>query len=90
MKTSFLSERTTRAALLSLLALGAYADAQACPCGCVKICVDNLADRPAVSPTSPFVLDVRFDSIDQNERNDAAHAHWYGSHFLTTGTIETQ
>jgi hypothetical protein len=73
-----------------LLALGAYTEAQACPCGCVKICVDNLADRPAVSAASPFVLDVRFDAIDQNERNDAAHAHWYGSHFLTTGTVETQ
>jgi opacity protein-like surface antigen len=90
MKTSFLSERTTRAALFSLLALGAITEAQACPCGCVKICVDNLADRPAVTPAAPFVLDVRFDAIDQNERNDAAHAHWYGSHFLTTGTIETQ
>jgi len=33
---------------------------------------------------------VRFDAIDQNERNDAAHAHWYGSHFLTTATVETQ
>ncbi|MEI6795219.1 MAG: hypothetical protein WCL05_08275, partial [Verrucomicrobiota bacterium] len=90
MKTSFLAARTTRAALFSLLALGAYTEAQACPCGCVKICVDNLADRPAVSAVSPFVLDVRFDAIDQNERNDAAHAHWYGSHFLTTATVETQ
>ena len=90
MKTSFLSERTTRAALFSLLALGAITEAQACPCGCVKVCVDNLADRPTVSPASPFVLDVRFDAIDQNERNDAAHAHWYGSHFLTTATVETQ
>lgn len=90
MKTSFLSGRAPHAALLSLLALGAYTEAQACPCGCVKICVDSLADRPAVSAASPFVLDVRFDAIDQNERNDAAHAHWYGSHFLTTGTVETQ
>ena len=90
MKTSFLAARTTRAALFSLLALGAYTEAEACPCGCVKICVDNLADRPAVSAASPFVLDVRFDAIDQNERNDAAHAHWYGSHFLTTATVETQ
>ena len=73
-----------------LLALGAYTEASACPCGCVKICVDNLADRPAVSAASPFALDLRFDAIDQNERNDAAHAHWYGSHFLTTGTVETQ
>jgi hypothetical protein len=90
MKNSFAPERTTRVALLSLLALGAYTEAQACPCGCVKVCVDNLADRPAVSAASPFILDVRFDAIDQNERNDAAHAHWYGSHFLTTGTVETQ
>jgi len=90
MKTSFFPERTTRVALFSLLALGAYTEAQACPCGCVKVCVDNLADRPSVSAASPFVLDVRFDAIDQNERNDAAHAHWYGSHFLTTATVETQ
>ena len=90
MKISFLSERTARAALLSLLALGAYTEAQACPCGCVKICVDNLADRPAAAPANPLVLDVRFDAIDQNERNDAAHAHWYGSHFLTTATVETR
>ena len=90
MKFSLLTERPTRVALLSLLALGVYTEAQACPCGCVKICVDNLADRPAVSAASPFVFDVRFDAIDQNERNDAAHAHWYGSHFLTTGTVETQ
>ena len=90
MKIPFLSERPTRFALLSLLALGAYTEARACPCGCVKVCVDNLADRPAVSAASPFVLDVRFDAVDQSERNDAAHAHWYGSHFLTTATVETQ
>jgi len=90
MNISFHSGRTTRAALFSLLALGAYTEAQACPCGCVKICVDNLADRPAATAANPFVLDVRFDAIDQNERNDAAHAHWYGSHFLTTATVETQ
>jgi hypothetical protein len=90
MKTSFFTERTPRVALLSLLALGATTEASACPCGCVKVCVDNLADRPAVSAASPFVLDVRFDAIDQSERNDAAHAHWFGSHFLTTGTVETQ
>ena len=90
MKTSFLTERTPRVALLSLLALGATTEASACPCGCVKVCVDSLADRPAVSAASPFVLDVRLDAIDQSERNDAAHAHWYGTHFLTTATVETQ
>ena len=90
MKTSFFTERTPRVALLSLLALGATTEASACPCGCVKVCVDSLADRPAVSAASPFVLDVRLDAIDQSERNDAAHAHWYGTHFLTTATVETQ
>jgi hypothetical protein len=90
MKVSLLSERTSRAALLSLLALGAYVEAQACPCGCVKVCVNSLADRPATSEAAPYVLDLRFDAIDQNERNDAAHAHWYGSHFLTTATVETE
>ncbi len=90
MKPSFLAARTTRAALFSLLALGAYTEAQACPCGCVKICVNSLADLPATSEAAPYVLDLRFDAIDQNERNDAAHAHWYGSHFLTTATVETK
>jgi len=90
MKTSFLSGRTTRAALFSLLALGVYTEARACPCGCVKVCVDNLADRPVADAEKPFFFDVRFDAIDQNERNDAAHAHWYGSHFLTTATLEAR
>ena len=82
--------RLPRVALLTLVALGVGATAHACPCGCVKVCVDNLADRPAADAANPFVLDVRFDAINQDERNDAAHAHWYGSHFLTTGTVETQ
>jgi hypothetical protein len=84
------SSRLPRVSLLTLVALGAATAAQACPCGCVKVCVDNLADRPAATATTPFVLDVRFDAIDQNERNDSAHAHWYGSHFLSTATVETQ
>ena len=82
--------RSPRVPFLALLALGALPVASACPCGCVKVCVDNLADRPAADAAKPFVLDVRLDAIDQNERNDAAHAHWYGSHFLATATIETQ
>ncbi len=76
--------------LFLLLALGTYTAVQACPCGCVKVCVDNLADRPLTTAATPFVLDVRFDAISQDERNDAVHAHWYGSHFLTTATLETQ
>jgi len=74
--------------LFLLLALATYTTAQACPCGCVKVCVDNLADRPA-APAGAYTLDLRFDSIDQNERNDAAHAHWYGSHGILTATVET-
>ncbi len=74
--------------LLLLLALGAYTTAQACPCGCVKVCVDTLYDRPA-APAGAYTLDLRLDLIDQNERNDAAHAHWYGSHDILTATVET-
>ncbi len=74
--------------LFILLALGAYTAAQACPCGCVKVCVDTLYDRPA-APAGAYTLDLRLDLIDQNERNDAAHAHWYGSHDILTATVET-
>ncbi len=88
MKTSFLSGRTTRAALFSLLALGAYTEAQACPCGCVRVPVDNLLDRPAAA-TSPFTIDVRYDYVDQNRRNNDAHAHFYAVHRNVTTTLET-
>ena len=75
MKPSFLSARASRVALFSLLALGAYTEAQACPCGCVRVPVDNLLDRPAAA-TSPFTFDVRYDNVDQNRRNNDAHAHY--------------
>ena len=88
MKTSFLSGRTTRAALFSLLALGAYTEAQACPCGCVRVPVDNLLDRPAAA-TSPFTVDVRYDYVDQNLRNNDAHAHFFAVHRNVTTTLET-
>jgi hypothetical protein len=88
MKTSFLSGRTTRAALFSLLALGAYTEAQACPCGCVRVPVDNLLDRPAAA-TSPFTIDVRYDYVDQNRRNNDAHAHFFAVHRNVTTTLET-
>ena len=88
MKTSFLSGRTKRAALLSLLALGVYTEAQACPCGCVRVPVDNLLDRPAAA-TSPFTIDVRYDYVDQNRRNNDAHAHFFAVHRNVTTTLET-
>jgi hypothetical protein len=89
MKIPFLSERPTRFALLSLLALGAYTEASACPCGCVKVCVDNLADRAPVRPGA-YSVDFRYDTIDQDERNSGAHAHFLAYHKILTGTIETQ
>ena len=89
MKVSYLSARVPRVALLSLLALGAYTEAQACPCGCVKICVDNLADRPAAC-AGAYSVDFRYDTIDQDERNSGAHAHFLAYHRILTGTIETQ
>lgn len=88
MNSSFLSARASRVALFSLLALGAYTEAQACPCGCVRVPVDNLLDRPAAA-TSPFTFDVRYDYVDQNRRNDAAHAHFYAVHRNITTTLET-
>ncbi|MEO0039533.1 MAG: hypothetical protein RIS38_481 [Verrucomicrobiota bacterium] len=88
MNASFFSARASRVALFSLLALGAYTEAQACPCGCVRVCVDNLADRPAAT-VSPFTVDVRYDYVDQNRRNNDAHAHFYAVHRNVTTTLET-
>ena len=89
MKIPFLSERPTRFALLSLLALGAYTEVQACPCGCVKVCVDNLADRAPLRPGA-YSVDFRYDTINQDERNSGAHAHFLAYHKILTGTIETE
>jgi hypothetical protein len=88
MKPSFLPARTSRMALFSLLAVGAYTEAQACPCGCVRVPVDNLMDRPAAA-TSPFTFDVRYDYVDQNLRNNDAHAHFFAVHRNITSTLET-
>ena len=88
MKSSFFSARPSRVALFSLLALGAYTEAQACPCGCVRVPVDNLLDRPAAA-TSPFTVDVRYDYVDQNRRNNDAHAHFLAVHRNVTTTLET-
>lgn len=88
MNSSFFSARTSRLALFSFLALGAYTEAQACPCGCVRVPVDNLLDRPAAA-TSPFTIDVRYDYVDQNRRNNDAHAHFLAVHRNVTTTLET-
>jgi hypothetical protein len=88
MNTSFLAARASRVAFFSLLALGVYTEAQACPCGCVRVPVDNLLDRPAAA-TSPFTVDVRYDYVDQNRRNNDAHAHFFAVHRNVTTTLET-
>ena len=88
MNSSVLSARASRVALFSLLALGAYTEAQACPCGCVRVPVDNLLDRPAAA-ASPFTFDVRYDYVDQNRRNNDAHAHFFAVHRNITSTLET-
>ena len=88
MNSSYLPARASRVALCSLLALGAYTEAQACPCGCVRVPVDNLLDRPAAA-TSPFTVDVRYDYVDQNRRNNDAHAHFLALHRNVTTTLET-
>ena len=88
MKFSALSERTPRVALLSLLALGAYTGAHACPCGCVRVPVDNLADRPS-AVAGAYTLDVRYDAINQDERDNGAHPHFTARHHNVTATVET-
>jgi phenylpropionate dioxygenase-like ring-hydroxylating dioxygenase large terminal subunit len=88
MNSSFFSAHPSRVALFSLLALGAYTEAQACPCGCVRVPVDNLLDRPSAA-TSPFTVDVRYDYVDQNRRNNDAHAHFLAVHRNVTTTLET-
>ena len=75
--------------LFLLLAFGTYTAAHACPCGCVKVCVDNLADRSAAREGA-YSVDFRYDTIDQDERNSGAHAHFLAYHRILTGTIETQ
>jgi len=81
--------RSTPAAILGFLALGVFTTAQACPCGCVKVCVDNLAERP-VAEAGAYTLDLRYDYINQDERNDGAHAHFTAVHRNVVATIETQ
>ena len=71
------------------LVFGALATVQACPCGCVKVTVDNLADRPATQ-VGAYTLDVRYDYINQDERNDGAHAHFTAVHRNILATMETQ
>ena len=78
-----------RTFLLGALSLGLLtAASHACPCGCVRVCVDNLADRAAPA-AGAYTLDVRYDSIDQDERNNGAHAHFTARHRNVTATVET-
>jgi hypothetical protein len=81
--------RSTPAAILGLLALGVFTTAQACPCGCVKVAIDNLAERPTAQ-AGAYTLDLRYDYINQDERNDGAHAHFTAVHRNIMATIETQ
>lgn len=81
--------RSTPAAILGLLALGVFTPAQACPCGCVKVSIDNLAERPTAQ-AGAYTLDLRYDYISQDERNDGAHAHFTAVHRNILATIETQ
>jgi hypothetical protein len=89
MFTSSSVARSTPAALLGFLALGIFTTAQACPCGCVKVTVDNLSERPAAQ-AGEYTLDLRYDYINQDERNNGAHAHFTALHRNLIATLETQ
>ena len=74
---------------LTLLALAAAASLHACPCGCMRPNVDTLPER-ALGAEGAWSIDVRHDSINQNERNDGAHAHFVAWHRYDTVALETR
>ena len=74
---------------LTLLTLAAAASLPACPCGCMRPSVDTLPER-ALAAESAWSVDVRHDAIDQNERNDGAHAHFVARHRYDTVTIDSR
>jgi len=74
---------------LSLLTLTAAATLRACPCGCVRPNVDTLPER-ALGDAGAWSVDIRHDTIDQDERNDAAHAHFVARHRYDTVVLETR
>lgn len=73
----------------TLLSLAAAATLQACPCGCIRPNVDTLPDR-ALGAESTWSVDFRHDAIEQDERDDSAHAHFIASHRYDTVVIETR
>lgn len=74
---------------LTLLTLAAAASLRACPCGCMRPNVDTLPER-ALADGNTWSVDLRHDAIDQNERNDGAHAHFVAWHRYDTLAIETR
>lgn len=74
---------------LSLLSLAAAAALKACPCGCMRPSVDTLPER-ALGAESTWSVDIRHDAIDQDERNDSAHAHFVARHRYDTVVVETR
>lgn len=74
--------------ILTSLTLLAAASLTACPCGCMRTSVDTLPER-TLGAGSTWSVDVRHDTIDQNERNDGEHAHFVGKHRYDTVTIES-
>lgn len=73
----------------SLILLAAAASLSACPCGCMRPSVDTLPER-ALGTGSNWSVDVRHDSIEQNERDNGAHAHFVARHRHDTVTVETR
>ncbi len=73
----------------TLFSLAAAATLQACPCGCVRPSVDTLPER-ALGTESTWSVDFRHDTIEQDEREDSAHAHFVARHRYDTVIIETR
>lgn len=73
----------------TFLTLAAAASLRACPCGCMRPSVDTLPER-ALGAESTWSIDIRHDAIDQDERNDGAHAHFVAHHRYDTVVVETR
>lgn len=74
---------------LHLSLLLAAAAAQACPCGCVRAPADVALDRLGAEERA-FAVELRHDSISQDERVDGAHAHIAADHRLDTLVLDAR
>lgn len=75
--------------LLTLPLLLAVACVQACPCGCVRAPADVALDR-LDGGEGAFAVELRHDTIAQDERDNGAHAHIAADHRISTLVLDAR